>query len=320
MVQRASSSSKCIAALAGKTTGGCRAAGCSINRTHVWRACVGLALLLSACDGGPYPPTLTPEPSPTPIPTPGPAVFPTFAPQAADGAPVASIEYDNVWRSIKPGLDYVLVRGRVGRRDELLVVLRADPAQQPIRVRYDKDRPRLVREWFDQEQADAVINANYFLEDKSTAGLLIANGAPFGESYRGFGGMLSIRGGQASVQWLRNTPYQPDPSIEQAVQGAPMLVVDGRVVPGINDDGERNRRSFAGVDRNGWVLVGVAQTASWSLTDLATFLSSARLLNVRNALNLDGGASSGLWVRSSIDPVLTNSIDTVPSVIVIGGP
>jgi exopolysaccharide biosynthesis protein len=247
-------------------------------------------------------------------------VFPTFVPVASDGVPVASIEYDNTWRPLKPGLDYALVRGRVGRRDELLVVLRADAARLPIRVRYDKDRPRLVREWFDQEQADAVINANFFLDDKSTAGLLIANGAPFGASYRGFGGMLSIRNGQVSVQWLRNTPYQPDPAIEQAVQGAPMLVLEGRVVPGITDNGERNRRSFAGVDRNGWMVIGVSQTASWSLTDLATFLSSARLLNVRNAVNLDGGASSGLWVRGTIDPVLTNSIDTVPSVIVIGGP
>jgi uncharacterized protein YigE (DUF2233 family) len=276
-------------------------------------------LLFSACGGTPPPATLTPEPTWTPVPTPGPAVFPTFAPEAADGAPVASIEYDNTWRPLKPGLEYVLVRGRVGRRDELLVVVRADPAQMPIRVRYDKDRPRLVREWFDQEQADVVINANFFLEDKSTAGLLIANGAPFGTSYRGFGGMMSISGGQARVQWLRNTPYQPDTGIEQAVQGAPMLVLEGRVVPGINDNDERNRRSFAAIDRKGWVVIGVSQTASWSLTDLATFLASARLLDVRNAVNLDGGASSGLWLRGSIDPVLTNSIDTVPSVIVIGG-
>jgi uncharacterized protein YigE (DUF2233 family) len=298
---------------------------------NTWRArltLLTLAAAMAACGPGTPPPaTLTPEPSRTPEPTLGPQIFPTFVPEVPvviDGAPqaatpVPAVTYDNQWRVVKPGLDVILLRGRVGRRDELLVVVRVDPVQLPVRVRYDNEQPKLVREWFDAEKADVAINANFFLEDKRTAGMLISNGQIHGTSYSGFGGMFSLRGTQPTLQWLRTTPYQPDASIDHAVQGVPMLVLNGRVVQGINDNGERNRRSFVAIDRNGLILLGVSQTASWSLIDLATFLAGARVLDVREACNLDGGASSGMWVRSSIDPVLTNSIDTVPSVIVVGG-
>ncbi len=280
-----------------------------------------LVIALTACGSGtPFPATLTPEPSRTPTPPPGPEVFPTFAPTGSGAQPAApAVVYDNLWRSVKPGLDVMLMRGRVGTRDELVAVTRIDPTQVQIRVMYDPLTPRYVREWFDATNADAAINAGYFLDTKETTGLLIVNGQPFGTSYTGFGGMFSMRGAQPSIQWLKTQPYQADPSISQAVQAAPMLVQGGKVVQGINDNGERNRRSFVALDRDGRVLLGVSQTASWSLTDLARFLAGAPQLSVRDAMNLDGGASSGMWVRSNIDPALTNSLEAVPSVIVVGG-
>lgn len=284
-----------------------------------------LALALVACGSRTPPPvTITPEPTWTPIPPPVAEVFPTFAPMPAEGSaeertPVSALNYDGVWRDVKPGLQAMLLRARVGKRDELVVLVRVDPAQHPIRVLYDPVQPRLVREWFDTTQADAVINAGFFLDDRTTAGLLITGGKVFGNSYKGFGGMFVMRGATPSIQWLRTQPYQPDASMTHAVQAAPMLVQNGRVVQGITDNGERNRRSFVAVDRNGRVLLGVSQTAAWSLTDLATFLARTPKLEIDDALNLDGGASSGLWVRSTIDPALTNSFDAVPSVIVVGG-
>jgi hypothetical protein len=66
------------------------------------------------------------------------------------------------------------------------------------------------------------------------------------------------------------------------------------------------------------VLLGVGQMAAWTLTDLATYLASEPELAVQAALNLDGGASSGLWVRGALDGMLTNSLEAVPSVIVVG--
>jgi hypothetical protein len=53
------------------------------------------------------------------------------------------------------------------------------------------------------------------------------------------------------------------------------------------------------------------------LTDLAQFLAQSPELAVDRALNLDGGASSGLWMGGNFAGVSTNSFDPVPSVIAV---
>lgn len=282
------------------------------------------ALLLcatTACGTRPPPvATLTPEPTWTPEPTLGPQIFPTFVPTQGSGeTPVPALEYDGVWRAVKPGLDVMLTRGRSNGRNELLALTRVDPAQLRIRVRYSPENPRSVRDWFEATRADAVINAGYFLDTRATASLLVSDGQTHGVTYKGFGGMFTLRGAQPAIQWLKTKPFQANPAIEQGIQSTPMLLQGGRAVSGISDNGERNRRSFVAVDRQGRVILGVCQTASWSLTDLAAFLARAPHIGAVDALNLDGGASSGLWVRATIDAALTNSIDIVPSVITVGG-
>jgi uncharacterized protein YigE (DUF2233 family) len=278
------------------------------------------ALFLSACGSGtPFPPTLTPEPTHTPEPTPDPQVFPTFVPDNALTTPQAAIAYDNVWRLLKPGLEVNLIRARSGTRDELMAVTRVDPTQHAIRVHYDPLTLHDVRDWMTLTGADAAINAGFFQESHETVGLLIVNGVPYGTSYKDFGGMFTMRGAQPAIQWLKSTPYQPDPAITQAVQAFPTLVVEGKVPQGINDNGARDRRSFVAIDRAGNVLIGTTQTAAWSVTDLARFLAGAKILNIRSALNLDGGPSTGMWVRGTVDSALVNSLSQVPSVITIGG-
>lgn len=272
------------------------------------RPFVLLALLLMACSVGN--PTADRRPPTADVP-----VIP-----AATIGRRSAVEYDSRWHELAPGLEIVAVQARVGEREELLLMARVDPARQPLAVRYDPVAPKTVREWFDASGAALVINAGYFLEDRRTAALLIVDGAVHGRTYKGFGGMFALRGAQPALWWLRRRAYVPDPAITQAVQSVPMLVDGGAVVPGIPENGARNRRSFVALDEQERVLLGVSQTAAWTLTDLATYLANEPTLGVRTALNLDGGASSGMWVRGALDGVLTNSLDAVPSVIVVGAP
>jgi hypothetical protein len=273
------------------------------------RPFVLLALLLMACSVGN--PTADRRPPTADVPV---------IPAATIGRPSSFVDYDSRWRELAPGLEVVAVQARVGEREELLLMARVDPARQPLAVRYDPVAPKTVREWFDASGAALVINAGYFLEDRRTAALLIVDGAVHGRTYKGFGGMFALRGAQPALWWLRRQAYVPDPAITQAVQSVPMLVDGGAVVPGIPENGARNRRSFVALDEQERVLLGVSQTAAWTLTDLATYLANEPTLGVRTALNLDGGASSGMWVRGALDGVLTNSLDAVPSVIVVGAP
>ena len=57
-----------------------------------------------------------------------------------------------------------------------------------------------------------------------------------------------------------------------------MLVVNGARIETMDDNGERNRRSFVALDAQGRVLLGVTQMAQWSLTDLADSLPAMNLL------------------------------------------
>lgn len=292
------------------------------NKRSARGAAVGAVVILFAlvaCSDAP-PPSPRPSPSvfPTPvIHTPRPVVV-TNTPPAT--APVTAVSYDGVWRPIKPGLEYMVLQGRVNGFDEWLVVSRVDPARLTVRVLYEPQAARTAREWQRATGAEVVINGGFFDESNRATGLLISDGRVFGRSYRGFGGMFSLRAGVPLLQWLRTHPYQPDPAIDQAIQSFPMLVVDAQRVEGIADNGQRNRRSFVALDGEGRVVLGVTQMAQWTLTDLADFLSAAPALNVVHALNLDGGGSSGLWLGGDAGDSSMDSFEPVPSVIAVFSP
>ncbi len=266
-----------------------------------------------ACSDSPAPSAATLPPFPTPV------IYPT-SPVVVTNTPIPTTptpDYDGRWRVVTPAIEHMLLQGHSNAFDELLIVARVDLQRAALRVLYDPQSPRTTRDWQIEAGATLVINGGFFDEANRTTGLLISDGQVFGRTYRGFGGMLSLRDGRPLLQWLRIHPYRFDPAIEQAVQSFPMLVVDSQRVEGISDNGQRNRRSFVAMDRDGYLLLGVTQMAQWTLTDLADFLATSPELRVAQALNLDGGGSSGLWLDSSLSGLSMNSFEQVPAVIAI---
>lgn len=264
-------------------------------------------MVLAACQ----PSAVTPATRNTPTPrlTPVVTVYtlpPTPTPQSG-------------WRVVAEGVEFMRLTQRVNDADDWVSVVRIDATRANLSVRYAPANPLNVRLWHADANTDAVINAGFFTEDMQATGLIIADGKSFGRTYRGFGGMLSVRGGVPRLQWLAQEPYAVDGQITQAVQSFPMLVVDGRIVDGIPDNGSRNRRSFVAMDTAGRVLLGVCFSPVWTLTDLARFLQADARLDISAALNLDGGGSTGMWVRGVPDPQLLNSVEAVPSVIIVNG-
>jgi uncharacterized protein YigE (DUF2233 family) len=223
---------------------------------------------------------------------------------------------EEVWCAAGLGIEVLRMVAYANGVEERLIVARVDARRVALRVLYDPQAPRSVREWQSASGAALVVNGGFFDEDYRATGLLIADGRAFGRSYRGFGGMFFLRKGKPDIQSLRAQPYRPDPAIRQAVQSFPMLVVNGRRVPPIEDGERRNRRSFVAIDQSGRVLLGVTQMAQWTLNDLADFLANTPALRIRHALNLDGGASSGLWLSERED-LSMNSFEPVPAVIAV---
>lgn len=287
----------------------------------------GIALAMTACSPAPTPeptpaPTasagrLTPTPArPPPIATPRATASATAPRPTATPGPTPQPTQPAGWQVIRPGVEFLRAPARVNDVDGVVAVTRLDPARVDFRVRYAPTAPLTVREWHAASQSDVAVNAGYYTPENTALGLLITDGRVFGQSFRGFGGMFSVRDGRPALQWLARLPYAPDRRITQAAQSFPMLVNAGRRVDGIQDEGRRSFRTFVGVDTRGRVLFGVAQLPLWTLTDLAAYLDDEPALDLVTALNLDGGGSTGLWVSGVADPLLMNSIDPVPAVIV----
>jgi len=255
-----------------------------------------------------------------PIASPLPVTFAAAPPPAATDMPAppatASLP-ETGWQNLRPGIQFRRASVDVGDWVDWLVLLRVDPSRVDFQARYAPDNPQQVRDWQLLAGAAAVVNAGFFNQDNRITGLLISDGQVYGQTYRGFGGMFFVRDRQPVLQWLAEHPYQPDPRITQAIQSFPMLARAGRVIDGIPASDQRSRRSFVGIDRDGWVVFGVTTMPVWSLTALAEYLVHRSDLALDSALNLDGGASSGMWVSGVADGLLVNSIDKVPAVIAV---
>jgi exopolysaccharide biosynthesis protein len=212
------------------------------------------------------------------------------------------------------------MRVESGEVAERLTIVRLDPATVRFRVHYDPVVPRPMSGWAEHLQPLLVVNGGYFTPENETTGLLISDGQVWGTPYGNFAGLFAVTSdGQVSVRWLRDWPYDPDEPLTDALQSFPVLVKPGGVMgfPADADDGRPARRTVVAQDNQGRILMIVAPRGNLSLHELARFLAESDLeLDV--ALNLDGGFSTGLWLKTggaTVEAVAIDSLVPVPSVI-----
>lgn len=274
---------------------------------------LGLALLLAGCSAANLAP---PQPPTRAVPT----LFPTAIISApATVPPAAQPTPDSGWQPGRPGIELrqMQVSTTPERAAVPLVIVRLDPAQVRLRVAYAPDRPRGLRDWFEERQPLAAINGSFFSPENQATALLISNSDVNGQSYEGFGGMLSVApDGGVSLRALRDQPYDPAEPIEQALQSFPMLVFPGGELATIEDDGQRARRSVVALDRAGRLLLLVSPTSDFTLRGLAEWLSRSDL-DVDRALNLDGGSSTGLYLSDGTLHEAIDSFGPLPIVLLV---
>ena len=253
-------------------------------------------------------PTELPTPSTTPIPS------PTRTPTATPTSEPA----DTGWRAAAPGVEWRRVWADTGAGPERLRLVRFEPRLVRLRVLYQPTHPRRVSEWATVlPDALVIVNAGYFTPDNLATGLIVSDGVARGRSYDDFAGMLAVNpDGQVTLRWLRTWPYRPAEQLAQAVQSFPVLVKPGGVMgfPSNADGGQRSRRTVVAQDTSGRIVLLVGPEFRFSLHELAVWLSQSDLQH-DIAVNLDGGTSTGLWIRGQEDQV--DSLIPLPAVIAI---
>jgi hypothetical protein len=279
-----------------------------------------LVLLLLACGGAVVEPTqrdaqpvLTrpnlDEPSPTPR-------------TAANVAPQAAETTDSGWNFLQAGLE----RRRVERQSpdcgltEEITIVRIDPGGYAFDVGYDP-QGRALGDWLVSTGADIVVNGGYFQKGPDgfePAGLIVAGGETFGQSYGDFAGMLAVGADGPELRWLREQPYDPAEPLQAALQSFPLLIKPGGELgfPAESDDGIRARRTVIGADRTGRFIILIASKGCFTLRALSVFLFESDL-DLGIALNLDGGPSTGLAVADPAEEIPSGT--ALPIVLLLTG-
>ncbi|HEX6481450.1 MAG TPA: phosphodiester glycosidase family protein [Ktedonobacteraceae bacterium] len=224
----------------------------------------------------------------------------------------------NVWNNAGPG---VQVRNEdwkspTGDNDTVTIV-RFDLHHITLSVGYQPNQPMLLSDWMQQEKATAIINGGYFDAQDDATALVVSNGQTSGQSYQGFGGMLSVNtGGNISLRSLHQHPYDPNSEqLKQATQSSPMLVLNGKRTQ-FDADASMTPRSVVAMDKQGRLLFIVSPGQVFTLDELADQLVRSDL-SINNALNLDGGASTGLYVNAGSQHVTLDSVAKLPIVIIV---
>ncbi len=204
-----------------------------------------------------------------------------------------------------------------GSDDDTVTITRIDPRYVTLSVGYQPDKPLLISQWMQQEHAAAIINGGYFDQNDRATALVISNGQAYGSTYSGFGGMLAMdSGGHIALRSLRQHPYDPGESLMQATQCSPMLVEGGKRTQ-FNADPSQSRRSIVAMDKNGNLLFISSPDEVFTLDQMANLLVSSDL-SITTALNLDGGASTGLYVNGTgQSQVAIDSYVLLPIVVII---
>jgi len=223
-----------------------------------------------------------------------------------------------VWNRVATGVEVRYEDWKIpGDDDETVTIVRFDTHKIKVSVGYQPGQPLSINDWAQLEHPLAIINGSYFDQQFHATALVISNGKVFGQSYSGYGGMLSVdTRGTLSLRSLRQQPYNPNSEqLEQATQSVPMLMLAGKRTQ-FNADASQTRRSVVAMDKQGHLLFIVSPNQVFSLDELADQLVSSDL-SIEVALNLDGGSSTGLYVNGGSSHVAIDSLAKLPLVIIV---
>lgn len=268
----------------------------ALRLTYVFLSCILVSLLL-ACDmipnldAGPNTPSTNTADSNPPL------------NQWTQVSPGAEIRYEH-WKSAGPDEDTVTIN-------------RFDPHRFQISVGYQPDHPLSLEDWEKQIGAVALFNGGYFDQHDRATGLVISDGQSDGTSYPGFGGLFAVdTEGNLILRALSQQPYDPDvDQLQQATEASPMLVMDGKRTQ-FDANASGSRRTVVALDTEGRLLFIISPGGSFTLDELADVVSSSDL-HIQTALNLDGGASTGMYIKTADKNITLDSISSLPIVIAL---
>ena len=243
-------------------------------------------------------------------------MLPSISIGPAGQTPTSSL---NTWNQAAPGIEVRSETWKSPSNNQLsdtVSIARFDLHDVKLSVAYQPNQPLSMQQWMQKEQATALINGGYFDAQDNATALVISNGQTFSTSYTGFGGMLYVDDqGNVHLRSLSEQPYDPSENLTQATQCAPMLMINGQRTQ-FEADNKASPRSVVAIDKQGRLLFIASRGIDFTLDDMATLLTHSDL-DLEDALNLDGGSSTGMYVNAGSQSINIDSYVNLPLVIVV---
>lgn len=179
--------------------------------------------------------------------------------------------------------------------------LAADPAKLTLIPNFTQKRT--ARSLIDTKECTRVVNAGFYTKDNQPTGLFIANGKTIRDTIPNtfLNGYFVVD--QTNVVSIRQSP--PDTTVRVGLQTGPILMQDGKTLTLAIRDDEFARRVAVGVMRSGTVVFFALYDPDNpyegpKLADTPRLLAHiAPRLELRDALNLDGGSASA-FIRNDL--------------------
>jgi len=214
------------------------------------------------------------------------------------------------WQSLSPGIEWRKIQIKAAgflNSDVEVFVVRFDPGHLHV----ETGKPQTAEEWRSSTHSIAAINGGFFDENNHSLGLRQSNGKEISGLRHANWGVFFVQDGKAHIVHTRD--FQNKKSITEAIQCGPRLVVDGSPTD-LKD--QWGRRTGIGITTTGKVLVAVCDS-ELSLRQWAKFWAAKDGLHCKQALNLDGGGSSQLSIRSKSINIQIDGGWPVPDAVVI---
>jgi uncharacterized protein YigE (DUF2233 family) len=160
---------------------------------------------------------------------------------------------------------------------------------------YDKSSLQM-EEYLKLSHAIITINGSFFDKNYRPLGLLVKNNKLISKLRKQFDGVFYIKDSMAKI--VHSNKFKYDKTISFAVQSRPRLVYKGK--PMINLKRQIARRSFIGIKKNNFIVIGITENTSAYADDLAKVLALKEThggVGCEYALNLDGGSSSQFYIN-----------------------
>jgi hypothetical protein len=248
------------------------------------------------------------------MPLPGPALRGLRAAVLAGGLLLAACAQsprptplaEDGWRRVAPGLDYKTASPWPASR---VHVLRLDLQERSLRLKLSlpAERGRSIDAFADTVAAAATFNVSFFDRRYTPRGLTVSDGMPWPEvlTHEASPLLACDVAQRCTVEIERDKTTAVRPGWHTVVAGTPWLVHGGKARSEGDDQScpslcvAVHPRTAIGLAQQGRQLVVVLvegrrpEANGVALAPLAAYLRS---LGVHDAINLDGGGSSTLWI------------------------